>query len=145
MLRIVLVALMALAGVAQTAKRPNEVVILTDDPRWDCLNCAGHPHRKPTVFYTPNVRGVRTDGWKFIPYPHGDDKPARHKRHKAELYLLQTDHQEQKNLVDDSKYAPKLKELQAELERLLRRTGAPPNRMPLDPEIKQVLPDLKIR
>ena len=25
--------------------------------------------------YTPNVRGVRTDDWKFIHYPHGDGKP----------------------------------------------------------------------
>ena len=25
--------------------------------------------------YTPNVRGVRTDEWKYIHYPHGDGSP----------------------------------------------------------------------
>ena len=37
--------------------------------------------------YTPNVRGVRTDGWKYIHYPHGDGSPDRH---MAELYDLQS-------------------------------------------------------
>ena len=35
--------------------------------------------------YTPNVRGVRTDEWKYIHYPHGDGGPDRH---LAELYDL---------------------------------------------------------
>nr|NIP28865.1 sulfatase-like hydrolase/transferase [Phycisphaerae bacterium]NIP54328.1 sulfatase-like hydrolase/transferase [Phycisphaerae bacterium]NIS53195.1 sulfatase-like hydrolase/transferase [Phycisphaerae bacterium]NIU10681.1 sulfatase-like hydrolase/transferase [Phycisphaerae bacterium]NIU58449.1 sulfatase-like hydrolase/transferase [Phycisphaerae bacterium] len=30
--------------------RPNVVVILTDDQRWDCLSCEGHPFLK-----TPNM------------------------------------------------------------------------------------------
>ena len=38
--------------------------------------------------YTPNVRGVRTDEWKYIHYPHGDGRPDRH---KAELYNLKAD------------------------------------------------------
>ena len=25
--------------------------------------------------YTPNVRGIRTDEWKYIHYPHGDGSP----------------------------------------------------------------------
>jgi N-acetylglucosamine-6-sulfatase len=28
--------------------------------------------------YTPNVRAIRTDDWKFIHYPHGDGQPDRH-------------------------------------------------------------------
>ncbi len=35
--------------------------------------------------YTPNVRAVRTDDWKYIRYPHGDGSPDRH---LAELYNL---------------------------------------------------------
>ena len=38
--------------------------------------------------YTPNVRGVRTDDWKYIHYPHGDGGPDRH---LAELYDLKRD------------------------------------------------------
>ena len=38
--------------------------------------------------YTPNVRGVRTDEWKYIHYPHGDGAPDRH---MAELYDLKND------------------------------------------------------
>jgi len=28
--------------------------------------------------YTPNVRGVRTDQWKYVHYPHGDGDADRH-------------------------------------------------------------------
>ena len=38
--------------------------------------------------YTPNVRGVRTEEWKYIHYPHGDGGPDRH---MAELYDLRHD------------------------------------------------------
>ena len=29
--------------------------------------------------YTPNIRGIRTDRWKFVRYPHGDGSPDRHR------------------------------------------------------------------
>jgi N-acetylglucosamine-6-sulfatase len=87
--------------------------------------------------YTPNVRGVRTEDWKYIHYPHGDGKPDRH---KAELYHLKDDPQEVKNRIDDLKSADKLKELKAELERLQKATDALPDRMPLDEGIKNVPP-----
>jgi arylsulfatase A-like enzyme len=92
--------------------------------------------------YTPNVRGVRTDEWKYIHYPHGDGKPDRH---KAELYHIKNDPDETKNLIDDPKHAAKVKELQTELERLKKETGLVRDEMPLDEGIKKELPDLKIR
>lgn len=92
--------------------------------------------------YTPNVRGVRTDQWKYIHYPHGDSGPDRH---KAELYHLKSDPLETKNLVADPAHAPKLAELKAELERLMRSAGALPDRMPLDEGVKATLPEKSIR
>ena len=92
--------------------------------------------------YTPNVRGVRTDEWKFIHYPHGDGKPDRH---KAELYHLTADPEERKNLIADPSQAERIKELQAELARLMRESGIDKDVMPLDAGIKKELPDLKIR
>src|SRR5262249_22016115 len=62
--------------------------------------------------YTPNVRGVRTDDWKYIRYPHGDGGPDRH---MAELYHLAVDPEEKHNLAQDPRYAGKIAELQAEL------------------------------
>jgi N-acetylglucosamine-6-sulfatase len=92
--------------------------------------------------YTPNVRGVRTDRFKYIHYPHGDGKPDRH---MAELYDLQKDPEETKNLIADPKYSATIAELKTELERLMQETGALPDKMPLDAGIKSELPDLKIR
>jgi N-acetylglucosamine-6-sulfatase len=92
--------------------------------------------------YTPNVRGVRTDEWKYIRYPHGDGQPDRH---KAELYNLKSDPEETKNLIADPKYADKIKELNGELERLMKETGALPDNVPLDEGILQRLPDKKIQ
>lgn len=87
--------------------------------------------------YTPNVRGIRTDSWKYIHYPRGDGGPDRH---KAELYNIADDPLETRNLADDPAAADKLVELRAELERLLERHGAAPDRMPVDGGIVNVLP-----
>ncbi len=92
--------------------------------------------------YTPNVRGVRTDDWKYVHYPHGDGKPDRH---RAELYHLAEDPLESRNLIEDPKHAAKLAELKQELQRLLAETGAQPDPMPVDEGIKTELPDEKIR
>ena len=92
--------------------------------------------------YTPNVRGVRTDDWKYVHYPHGDGSPDRH---KAELYHLKGDPGETTNLIDDPAHAGKVKELQAELKRLMQETGALPDKMPIDEGIQERLPDAKIR
>jgi N-acetylglucosamine-6-sulfatase len=92
--------------------------------------------------YTPNVRGVRTDEWKYICYPHGDGGPDRH---LAELYLIKSDPEERKNLIRDPAFAGKVRELQAEMDRLMKATGLVCDTMPLDEGIKKELPDLKIR
>lgn len=92
--------------------------------------------------YTPNVRGVRTDEWKYVHYPHGDGQPDRH---LAELYDLKHDPEERKNLINDPAQAGRVKELQAELARLLLEVGITRDEMPLDEGIKQQLPDQKIR
>lgn len=94
--------------------------------------------------YTPNVRGVRTESWKYMHYPHGDGSPDRH---MAELYNIEFDPDERYNLIDNPKYARVLKNMKAELVKVLKQTGLTPatDKMPLDEGIKQELPDEKIR
>jgi N-acetylglucosamine-6-sulfatase len=94
--------------------------------------------------YTPNVRAVRTDSWKYIRYPHGDGSPDRH---KAELYNIEFDREERYNLIDHPKYARVVKELQKELAHLMKATGLTPetDKMPIDQGIGKELPDQKIR
>ena len=92
--------------------------------------------------YTPNVRGVRTDEWKYVHYPHGDGGPDRH---MAELYNLKEDPNEKNNLIDNPKYASIVTELKAELARLLKQTDALPDKMPLDEGVKMELPEESIR
>jgi len=94
--------------------------------------------------YTPNVRGVRTDRWKYIRYPHGDGSPDKH---LAELYDLKNDPEERHNLImiADPRYAAQRALLEAELAKLLKETGVEQDEMPLDAGIKSELPDLKIR
>jgi N-acetylglucosamine-6-sulfatase len=92
--------------------------------------------------YTPNVRGVRTDRWKYIRYPHGDGGPDRH---MAELYEIRSDPNETRNLISDPQYAPVVSMLKAELDRLIREADAVPDTMPVDEGVKSELPDPKIR
>ncbi len=92
--------------------------------------------------YTPNVRGIRTDTWKYVHYPQGDGTPDRH---LAELYNLKEDPGETKNLINEVKYVGKVAELKAELQRLLEAAGALPDKMPLDEGIKTELPEKSIR
>jgi N-acetylglucosamine-6-sulfatase len=92
--------------------------------------------------YTPNVRGVRTDEWVYIHYPHGDGGPDRH---MAELYNIKQDPEELKNLINDPSMKGKIEELKGELERQMKATGAIPDSMPMDEGVKSQLPDQKIR
>jgi arylsulfatase A-like enzyme len=108
----------ALEGAAREPRKPNVLVILTDDQRWDAMSCAGHP-------------------WKYIHYPHGNGGPDRY---RAELYNLKDDPGETRNLIDDPSAAAKLEELRAELLRLRQATDGQPDHMPLDDGIRNVLP-----
>ncbi len=93
--------------------------------------------------YTPNVRGIRTDRWKLVRYPHGDGGPDRH---KSELYDLRNDPKELHNLIDAPEHATLVKRLRAELDRLIESTGGQSwEKMPIDEGIKTELPDADIR
>ena len=94
--------------------------------------------------YTPNVRGVRTEEWKYIHYPHGDGSPDRH---MGELYDLKKDPGEQVNLIRAADSAPTVERMRTELLALMAATGLTPQNdtMPLDAGIKKELPAQNIR
>lgn len=94
--------------------------------------------------YTPNVRGICTDEWKFIRYPHGDGTPDRH---LPELYNLRKDPGELHNLAAYPKFAAQRRNLEQQLAALLAAEGLTPDKdkMPLDEGIKTELPDQNIR
>ncbi|UCH36633.1 MAG: sulfatase-like hydrolase/transferase [Armatimonadota bacterium] len=62
----------------------------------------------------PTMLGVRTTRWKYITYPWIDDID--------ELYNLENDPHEMRNLALDPLYAPQLDVMKRELERLKRET-----------------------
>jgi N-acetylglucosamine-6-sulfatase len=121
---------------------------------WVKLARAGDPEWRTSWFYhynyekqfpyTPNVRAIRTDRWKYIHYPHGDGGPDRH---MAELYDLKNDPGETKNLISKPELFGQVTALEAELARLMRSTGlsAKTDKMPIDDGVKSGLPDAKIR
>jgi N-acetylglucosamine-6-sulfatase len=94
--------------------------------------------------YTPNVRGIRTDDWKYIHYPHGDGSPDRH---MAELYNLRKDPAELRNLANDPGSSARRKKLEDQLEAMLSAEGlgGGNDRMPLDEGVKAQLPERGIR
>ena len=94
--------------------------------------------------YTPNVRALRTDRWKYIRYPHGDGAPDRH---LAELYDLSADPDETRNLIKDPKLSATVTQLRAELAQTMAALGLTPatDKMPVDAGIGTALPDAKIR
>ncbi len=92
--------------------------------------------------YTPNVRGVRTDDWKYVHYPNGDDQPDKY---LAELYHVADDPLEKNNLINDPAAREKLTELKAELHRLQQTSGGLPDQMPVNPELRMELPEESIR
>src|ERR1043165_9327906 len=50
----------SLAQAQQPKKRPNVIVIITDDQRWDAMSIAGHKHLK-----TPNIDRLGKQGVYF--------------------------------------------------------------------------------
>jgi len=113
------------------------------DPAWRTAWFYAYNYEKQFP-YTPNVRCVRTEQWKYTRYPHGDGSPDRH---LPELYNIEFDPEERHNLAAVPKYAPVAQSLRQELARLMAEAGLTPeaDRMPLDEGIKQALPDQKIR
>ncbi|MEN8774999.1 MAG: sulfatase [Akkermansiaceae bacterium] len=93
--------------------------------------------------YTPNVRALRTNEWKYIRYPHGDGSADKH---MAELYHLKNDPGETTNLVTDEKYKATIEKLRKELDqRIAESHPGGKDKMPMDEGIKGELPDEKIR
>lgn len=92
--------------------------------------------------YTPNVRGIRTDRWKYIRYPHGDGSPDRH---MAELYDMQSDPGEKHNLIDAPEHRARVAQLRKQLDELMAANGIKEDKMPMDEGIKGELPDKAIR
>ncbi len=133
--------LCGVAGPKNIHGRSFRKLVTDGDPAWRS-SFAYHYNYEKQFPYTPNVRGVRTDDWKYIHYPRGDGKPDRH---MAELYHITNDPNERRNLINDPAAAEKLRELQAELARQLTVIGITTDKMPLDEGIKAQLPDQKIR
>ncbi len=124
----------------------------TQGKSWKKLVSEGDPEWRTSWYYeynyevqfpyTPNVRALRTDEWKYIRYPHGDGSPDRH---LAELYNLKKDPEERHNLIHDPRYADLIEELRAELDQRIAEATNGKDQMPMDEGIKGELPDEKIR
>ncbi len=118
-------------------------LVTTGDPAWRTEWLYEYNYEKQFP-YTPNIRGIRTDRWKFMRYPHGDGSPDRH---LPELYDLAADPDELVNLAADPVHAATRADLERRLAGLLQGFGLDGGRdqMPLDEGIKSQLPDQKIR
>ena len=118
-------------------------LVAGNDPGWRAEWFYEYNYEKQFP-YTPNIRGIRTDRWKFIRYPHGDGSPDRH---LPELYDLANDPGELVNLATDTAHAATRADLERRLTALLAAHGLTPatDTMPLDEGIKTKLPDQKIR
>ena len=118
-------------------------LIREGDPTWR-KSFLYHYNYEKQFPYTPNVRCVRTESWKYSHSPHGDGSPDRH---KAELYNIEFDPEERYNLIDRPKYAGVVQQMRTELQRVMADVGLTRenDQMPLDEGIGQGLPDQKIR
>lgn len=125
----------------------------TQGKSWKKLITEGDPEWRTSWYYeynyevqfpyTPNVRALRTDKWKYIRYPHGDGSPDKH---MAELYDLENDPEERRNLIADPKHAELVASLRAELDRRIKEAHPDgQDEMPMDEGIKGELPDEDIR
>ncbi|MCA9136662.1 MAG: DUF4976 domain-containing protein, partial [Planctomycetales bacterium] len=94
--------------------------------------------------YTPNVRAVRGDRFKYIRYPHGDGSPDRH---MAELYDMENDPAESTNLINDPAHKQTIAMMEQRLIQAMKAVGLDhqSDKMPLDAGIGTALPDKAIR
>ncbi|KAA5545852.1 sulfatase [Roseiconus nitratireducens] len=118
-------------------------LIAGDDQKWrrEWLYYYNYEKQFP---YTPNVRAVRGDRFKYIRYPHGDGSDDRH---MAELYDIENDPEESTNLINDPEYASTVAEMQQRLIKSMQAVGIDPakDEMPIDAGIGTKLPDKAIR
>ncbi|MDG2470454.1 MAG: sulfatase [Pirellulaceae bacterium] len=112
-----------------------------NDPKWR-NGWVYHYNYEKQFPYTPNVRGIRTNRWKYIHYPHGDGSPDRH---LAELYDMTEDPDEKSNLVNSKTHQSVLRKLKNDLALELINVGLKKDVMPLDEGVQQKLPDKSIR
>ncbi len=108
------------------------------DPGWRTSFAYFYNYEKQFP-YTPNIRALRTEDWKYVRYPNASAP------HLSELYHLTDDPLELVNLIDDPRYRYKVTELHAELDRQLIALGAWPDKMPRDEGIGTELPAASIR
>ncbi|MDB4572722.1 sulfatase [Akkermansiaceae bacterium] len=126
----------------KTQGRSWKNLVTNGDPNWRTSWYYEYNYEKQFP-YTPNVRALRTNEWKYIRYPHGDGSADKH---MAELYHLKSDPGETTNLIADEKHKETVAKLRKELD--LRITESRPggkDQMPMDEGIKGELPDEKIR
>jgi len=118
-------------------------LVTEGDPSWRTSWLYEYNYEKQFP-YTPNIRGIRTDRFKFVRYPHGDGGPDRH---LPEMYDLADDADEARNLAADPAHAATRADLERQLASLLASYGLTPEKdvMPVDGGIKTALPDQKIR
>lgn len=135
--------LCGLAPLAKTHGRSWVQLVQQGDPAWRKAWLYYYNYEKQFP-YTPNVRAVRTESWKYSHAPHGDGSADRH---LPELYNIEFDPEERHNLAQNPKYAGQLRQMQAELRAAMQAVDLTPetDRMPLDEGIQQALPDQKIR
>ena len=129
--------------IAKTQGRSWKVLCNEGDPDWRTAWLYEYNYEKQFP-YTPNIRGIRTDRFKFVHYPHGD---GRADRHLPEMYDIVADPDERNNLAVDPAHAATRADLERRLADLLASFGLTPEKdtMPLDDGIKSALPDQKIR
>jgi N-acetylglucosamine-6-sulfatase len=116
------------------------------DPAWR-TGWLYHYNYEKQFPYTPNVRALRTDRWKYIRYPHGPRFDSTPDKHLRELYDLRADPEERKNLINDPAQAATIAALDRQLLAEMAALGLAPatDTMPEDAGIKAELPDQKIR
>jgi N-acetylglucosamine-6-sulfatase len=98
---------------------------------------------EPPFPYTPNVRGIRTQEWKYMYSPPGDGSEPRY---KAELYHLPSDPGEKHNLIDDPRYEDVVKRLKKRLNELMaEHNNRSLKKMPVSEGVKDRLPPKDVR
>jgi len=126
----------------KTQGRSWKKLVTQGDPDWRTSWYYEYNYEKQFP-YTPNVRALRTDEWKYIRYPHGDGSPDKH---LAELYNLKNDPGETTNLIGAPRYRSLVARLRKELDqRIAESYPDGKDQMPMDEGIKGELPDEKIR